>query len=252
MHLLECADCRDIVGDAVRSAPAIPWPRPVPRPLPVKVVVIGGGLLAAAAAALFIVRIPHDSDSYVPEMAALVQAVGTSRPIAPRLSGGFQYGSPPSPTRGAQASPSLAIAGAAESLRRAAQRTTGPMADAATGVASLFLNDSSASVAALRRAAGASTDARIHSDLAAALAVHAELTGDKSELSEAVDAADSALRRQPDLHEALFNRALALEGLKSPEAGAAWQQYLRHDSKSPWADEARRRAEGLNRGPGKQ
>jgi CHAT domain-containing protein len=58
--------------------------------------------------------------------------------------------------------------------------------------------------------------------------------------SHALTLAEKALRTEPDLAEAHFNRALALEKLfLNEEATAAWAEYLRRDESSPWADEAR-------------
>ncbi len=245
MHLLQCADCRDVVGGAVALAgTAAPAARTRPRRT---VLAIGGGILAVAAAVLLVVRLQDRSPYYV-----LVAAVGTSRPVTPRLTGGFQYGVPPSPTRGGPEAPSLIVAGAAERTRAAATRATGPMADAAIGVTDLLLGDTGHALESLRRAATASDDPRIHSDLAAALIVDAERSGNVAAYRQAAEAADEALKREPTSPEARFNRALALEALGSPEAAAAWRRYLEGDPDSAWAGEARRHLERLSPGTGKQ
>ena len=50
-----------------------------------------------------------------------------------------------------------------------------------------------------------------------------------------------ALQLDGNLLEALFNRALCYEKQsRSDEAKADWNEYLKRDSTSPWADEARR------------
>lgn len=72
--------------------------------------------------------------------------------------------------------------------------------------------------------------------------------GDESlrHASRALTWAEAALRGQPSLAEAQFNRALALERLSLAEdAAAAWEEYLRIDSNSPWAEEARSRRRHL-------
>jgi tetratricopeptide (TPR) repeat protein len=62
----------------------------------------------------------------------------------------------------------------------------------------------------------------------------------------AVRAADKALTITPGLHEALFNKALALEGMNDRDrAHAAWEEYRRRDPSGPWADEAAQHAAAL-------
>jgi CHAT domain-containing protein/tetratricopeptide (TPR) repeat protein len=58
----------------------------------------------------------------------------------------------------------------------------------------------------------------------------------------ALEAIELALEKSPQLHEALFNRALALQALHLPGAARrAWQRYLAVDPSSKWAREARER-----------
>lgn len=55
-----------------------------------------------------------------------------------------------------------------------------------------------------------------------------------------------ALELNPNLMEALFNRAICRENLKlSEQAEADWRQYLQKDSNSQWANEARQHLEKL-------
>jgi CHAT domain-containing protein len=86
------------------------------------------------------------------------------------------------------------------------------------------------------------------SDLAALHLARARVLARPSELLDALDAADAALRRAPGATEALFNRALALQclGLESA-ARLAWREYLRRDARSGWAERARARLELLDR-----
>ena len=61
---------------------------------------------------------------------------------------------------------------------------------------------------------------------------------------QALAAVNTALKLQPTMREALFNRALILTGMEHEvEARAAWVQYLAVDSNSGWADEARSKIE---------
>lgn len=77
-------------------------------------------------------------------------------------------------------------------------------------------------------------------DLAAALLVRAERAGTPRDLLAAIEAAEEALEHEPGNRAALFNRALALQrwGLVE-EAAHDWRAYLRVDSTSGWASEAR-------------
>ena len=83
--------------------------------------------------------------------------------------------------------------------------------------------------------------AEIDANLAAAYLAQADLLGSPLDLSKALDAADRALRRNPALPAALFNRALALERLGDARATAAWQAALQAESDPSWRDEITRR-----------
>jgi len=89
-------------------------------------------------------------------------------------------------------------------------------------------------------------DAPLRSDLAAALYVLAQERDEPETLIRALAAADEAVRLDPDLSEACFNRALILERLFLIDgAHQAWDQFLRLDEISGWADEARKRRAAL-------
>ena len=96
-------------------------------------------------------------------------------------------------------------------------------------------------VARLRTAADLDRkNPRVWSDLAAAQYAAALRLDRPSLYPEALASVDQALRLDPRLPEALFNRALVLErlGLKA-QAQDAWSRYLTVDGSSPWAVEAR-------------
>ncbi|HTC23942.1 MAG TPA: hypothetical protein VK688_06240, partial [Gemmatimonadales bacterium] len=101
------------------------------------------------------------------------------------------------------------------------------------------------SVAYLRAAARlAARPAPILADLAAALLVRAERDQAPRDLLDAIESADHALELEARDSAARFNLALGLDllGLDA-QAAAAWRDYLRVDSTSDWAAEARRRAQ---------
>lgn len=82
--------------------------------------------------------------------------------------------------------------------------------------------------------------ARILSDLAAAYLVRAAKDERPLDLVLALDASGRALEASPDLPEALFNHALAIEALQlRNEARTAWEDVLDAEPTGPWAGEAR-------------
>jgi tetratricopeptide (TPR) repeat protein len=89
-------------------------------------------------------------------------------------------------------------------------------------------------------------NARYLSDLAAVQLERARLGLRPDDLPRALAAADRARRLDPSLKEAWFNRALAVSALSlTDQARIAWTDYLKHDSTSLWAAEARARLEDL-------
>jgi len=77
-------------------------------------------------------------------------------------------------------------------------------------------------------------------DLAAARLVEGLAKSDAELVLQALDLVERAISSDPRLVEAHFNRALALEFLgPSSLACAAWDDYLRVDTSTPWAVEAR-------------
>jgi tetratricopeptide (TPR) repeat protein len=68
----------------------------------------------------------------------------------------------------------------------------------------------------------------------------------EEELKQSEDQLNKALALSPVLLEALFNRGMLDQEMGRPQQAAQdWNQYLARDSKSPWADEARRKLELL-------
>lgn len=96
-------------------------------------------------------------------------------------------------------------------------------------------------------------DTKSHSDLGAALLEKGKEKRDSSsenksplEFGDSLKHLSIALAADPELREALFNRALCHEYLQmSLQAIDDWQKYLEVDPDSKWADEARQRLEAL-------
>lgn len=67
------------------------------------------------------------------------------------------------------------------------------------------------------------------------------------DFSQCLNHLNLALEQDPGLPPALFNRALCHEYMVLlPQARTDWQDYLNHDNKSAWADEARRHLKSVD------
>src|SRR5262249_44948335 len=152
------------------------------------------------------------------------------------------YGSFRGPIRGADdatnLSPDVRIAAARIEKDAGTSRTQEAMRT--LGIAHLVVGDIDRAVTTLEAAANESTaDAQTLSDLAAAYLVRARRRADVKDAETALTMAERATTMNPQLVEAWFNRAYALERLaRRDEAKQAWQAYLNVDSSSPWAEEA--------------
>jgi CHAT domain-containing protein len=184
-------------------------------------------------------------------VAELARALGESRVVEPRLTGGFRYARfvrlrAGDEGRSLDAQPAAVIAAVAR-IRERAEADPTPAALAALGVTYLVSGDAEAAVRALESAAAqAPSDARIQSDLAAAYLTRASRLDAPADLPRGLEAAEKATALPGAPAEAWFNRALAIEGLHLVEgARKAWADYLERDPSSAWADEARRRVAEL-------
>jgi CHAT domain-containing protein len=91
-------------------------------------------------------------------------------------------------------------------------------------------------------------NARIHNDFGAALLERGRIEDSSSANSKqlefygrSLEHLQKALELDPSLQEALFNRAVLFQSMRSSyQATEAWNAYLQKDNSSPWADEARR------------
>lgn len=201
------------------------------------------GAVAAAVMIMAIVAVPmfrrgHDS------IGRLVALAPTSeRTIEPRLSGGFAWAPYHGPMRATGTSldaARLELGGAAGEVINRAEHDRSTEVQHAAGVAMVLVEKPEEAAARLEAVARTSHDARTWSDLAAARYAAASQLGRASLYPTALAAADAALRIDPNLSEALFNRALILTRLGlTDEAKRAWQRYLQVDPSSSWAAEAR-------------
>jgi hypothetical protein len=250
-HLADCDDCREVVADAVRlrdepHARVLPfWRRP-------RTQVLGGGLLALAASLILVVQVRPELNPWrrSTPRADLIAAMDTSRTIEGRLTGGFAYAPLRTPTRGTSAPPATnayALLAAAARIREAAAEN--PNADNLhlLGTSNLVQDDYDAALNAFARAASIRDSAALQADLAAAYLARGRATNRRDDYDRALEAAERSIQLDRSA-EGLFNRALALDALgRRADARNAWLEYLAIDSSSPWAGEARFRADADDR-----
>jgi tetratricopeptide (TPR) repeat protein len=90
---------------------------------------------------------------------------------------------------------------------------------------------------------GSKNQAQVYNDLGVAWL-------EKGEYTRSIDNFNKALQLDGNLQDALFNRALAYEKQsRFNEAKADWNDYLKRDSTSPWAAEARRHLDSSSANP---
>lgn len=234
-HIETCSECMS----AVLSATAhFDEERDViaPRRLPVGWLAVAAMLLVIVGAAMLV----HRRD---PLAGLVAVAPHSARVVEPRLSGGFAWAAYAGSDRAASEKVSaeqLKVAGVAGELIERAESHHDVDAQHAAGVAMVMVGKPADAIATLEAAVAQKENAAALSDLAAARYAAASQLGRASLYPMALAAADRALAIEPNLAEALFNRALILERMGvTAEARAAWERYLRVDPSSQWATEAR-------------
>ncbi len=248
-HLAACDDCFTIFSETARSEAELgraESPVVVARPgfsrwwiaLPIAAVLV--------AAAIPLAAVFRSRRRIRPNVAELVAAVGAERPFEPRLTGGFQFG--PMAPRYRAAKPlsdtdKWEVLAAAAKIRKHDEASSTPETLDALGAANLVLGKYDDAVSNLEEATlEEPKNARYLTDLSAAYLVRATEKDRADDYPKALEAAEKATELDPSILEAWFNRALALDELPlKSEAAKAWNDYLKRDAKSGWADEARRR-----------
>jgi len=165
-----------------------------------------------------------------------------SRPIEARLTGfEFPAARVQRATHGNLLDPArLDLAGAASTVIQSQLNDSSARARHESGAAYLLIDRDRDAIDALESAVRQSpNNAAYWSDLAAARYTLAVNEKRPHELPQALADADHALRLDPKLHDALFNRALIIEALGISEAARrAWQRYAAADPSSHWSTEA--------------
>ncbi|HWW61168.1 MAG TPA: CHAT domain-containing protein [Thermoanaerobaculia bacterium] len=249
-HIRGCEDCQIILAEVARvdreeSGEAVASSEPVTVVSNPRTPALSWWLIAAAAALCGVaILFFFARGSGSREIQVLVDAAPrNARSVEPRLSGGFRW----APlqrierTTTEAADPAqMKFVGAAGRVLEHTQHDASVDGRHASALAYLLTGHADDADVALRTAAERSSSAAIWNDLAATRYVRSQRDDNPATLTEALAAADAALRIDGRHAEALFNRALIVErlGLRE-EARAAWQRFLDVDDKSPWADEAR-------------
>jgi CHAT domain-containing protein/tetratricopeptide (TPR) repeat protein len=134
----------------------------------------------------------------------------------------------------------LDLAGAASTVIQSQLNDSSARARHDSGAAYLLIDHDHDAIDALESAVRQSPkNAAYWNDLAAARYTLAVTETRPHELPQALADADHALRLDPKLRDALFNRALIIEALGISEAARrAWQRYVAIDPSSHWSSEA--------------
>lgn len=214
-------------------------------------VAVALALVVVAALGLFMWRAFSPRSEVAEGLAALSSAYRTERPTEARISG-LAY-APWVQTRGAArpAGEPDARERAELLLRQAARNHPDATTHHALGQFYLTERKYDQAISELEEALKAAPDdARLHSDLGAALLEAGQAEADPGKGGErfarSLEHLDRALALAPVLREALFNRALCYEHMLLPQqAESAWRKYLETDARSPWAVEARRHLEEI-------
>ncbi len=216
-----------------------------------RAVMAGVGVLVATAASLLLVMQLQPEwyqrwrgPQVDPRFAKLVEAVGEERYIEARLTGGFKYGPLRQVMRGPNdlSKQNLQLLAAAGELQKAAEKDPSSENLHAWGVAQVLSGKYDLATAVLEQSTRVGPTGEAFADLAAAYLARAQALGRTDDPSLALSSADHALAISPNLAEAMFNRALALETVGRPiEAGIEWERFLAENSDPWWFTEATRR-----------
>jgi CHAT domain-containing protein len=256
-HLASCSQCVALVAGVARTVEELSALRPDavvdagPAPLVTRRGI--GRALAAAAAVVAVLATPAFVRPWLerePGLVSLVESVGEQRSVLGRLTGGFPHaplGAPSAGGQGGRAAGADRVQLTSGRIRESFGDRETPAVMHAVGISYLLegrYDDAAQSLLAASREQPA--NARYLSDVAAVHLERARLGLRPDDLPRALAAADRARRLDPSLKEAWFNRALAASALSlTADARAAWTEYLKRDSVSAWAEEARSRLEEL-------
>ena len=251
-HLASCRQCTALLAGVVRTAAEVSAFIPgtgATEATPSRkrrTVVMAMGVAAAVIAVLALPSIVRPRLERDAALVSLVDSVGEQRSVLGRLSGGFPHAPLSAPSAGGQdgqAAGADRVLLTSGRIRESFGELETPSRLHALGVSQLLAgryDDAVQSLLAASREQPA--NARYLNDIAAVQLERARLGRRPDDLPRALAAAERAVRLDPALREAWFNRALAVSALSlTDQARSAWTEYLKRDSVSPWAGEARAR-----------
>lgn len=205
-------------------------------------------LIGILLLSFFVLRKPNDN-----ELAELKKIYAKERPTETRISE-FDY-APLTVTRGAaEEREKSKLRRIENNLSEAVEKNPSAKTHYALGVFYLLKQNFSEAAKEFENALKFDEkNAKIHNDLGAAyfgLSNYGEKSKKRENLMRANEEFSEALELNADLLEAIFNKSLVLHELNLPkEAKESWNLYLRKDSSSKWADEARKNLERLENQP---
>lgn len=219
---------------------------PVPAFAALAVLLIGGIIFSVWYFSL------RQSDSEQ-ELAALEQVYGATRPFEARISG-FNYAAFQQ-TRGNNENQADSVARDEMELllRSTAKKNKNAASLYALGKFYLVEKNLEKAVGFFEEAEKlAPNDARLQSDLGAALFEMSRKAAESKDGAESLKLSNQSLKHlekaielNSQMLEPRFNRALCLEMFSPQEAKQAWREYLELDPNSKWTDEARRHLQSL-------
>jgi CHAT domain-containing protein len=216
-----------------------------PRKVPSVGLVALGVLLGSALTLLVVEANRPASREPAPASKTLVTMLGPVRLTRGRLYGQTDYAPYPAPLK----KPPSEMEGFLRGRVGASPPSPAQLRDRAVHQMSSKRGDTAEAIAMLESAVRlAPGDAALLSDLATLHSERAHRNNRPQDYLAAFESAARAVALAPDLPEAVFNHALALEDLFLFEAASeGWMRYLDLDTSSPWSAEARVRLERLSR-----
>jgi tetratricopeptide (TPR) repeat protein len=270
-HLVSCSDCRQLLALYIRAVqpdisaqeqaqleqidldqlaqqakaldrialgrPSVaPWQRRISVPLQ-----IAASIAALASVGTLIYLLFIHQSAVEQGVLALKQAYTRQRPLELRLTG-FPYA--PYETHRGQDESSVdqtRLLLARERLVETVLKQGTPEAHHALGLFYLAEHNDDQALEQLKRAVAQNPeDARLHNDMGVAYWQRGERDSSAADVAQALAHFNQALAQDPDLLEAIFNRALYYQKMSLlPQAETDWQRYLKLDSSSAWAQEAK-------------
>lgn len=213
---------------------------------------IAAAIVVALGLGVFLWRSLHDRSGTNEALVALNAAYQKQRPNESRISG-LNY-APFIPTRGAETEVNKTELQKAELTLLNAPDKSSPAVHHAVGQVYLAKKQYDDAIKEFDEALKLdSSNAALYSDLGAAWLEKGKASRQATERGKSVEAfarslenLDRALELQPNLLEALFNRAIVHQyQMLNDDAEADWNEYLKRDPSSGWAEDARQKLQDL-------